>query len=214
MLRTLAILISLLPSIASAQFVQVQQNQRLMQEGCGSGTLICLYKNNPGWGQVLTCAHCVPHRNSRDILVTYLPLKKNPEFMTVQAKLIAFDAANDLALLDCQISDVPELSLADESPEIGTKVRIVGYGENKFAVRETEITGRIYAPMRGSRVVRIPDCLHCKDRGRQGDSGCPWISDDNKLVGVHSMSSGDDKTGIAIPVERVRKFLKEKGGWK
>jgi S1-C subfamily serine protease len=134
--------------------------------------------------------------------------------LAIRGRVIATDAAHDLALI--QLEHLPAgmdaLPLAETSPRIGEALHLIGnsgaggqtmwrYGPGKVrSVFDRTWTAEGMAFQ--SRVIenQIP--------GNAGDSGGPVINDRGELVGIHhGETRGQNGLAYAIDVREIRRFL-------
>jgi len=163
----------------------------------GSGTAFVVTPN----GVLVTCAHVV--RGATQIRVHFG--KKN-----YRAKVTAYDASCDLALLKIEAAELPCVPLArSETVELGQDVRVVGYPL-------TDMLGESVKISRGT-IAGIID----RDEGKlfqidanvnPGNSGGPLIDEKGNVVGIASaLLAGEsvDPVGFAVPADEALALLKQ-----
>lgn len=159
----------------------------------GSGTVIWMYPNRPGVGQVLTAAHWQSDDGPFEVLVA----RRNK----LPANVIAIDHERDLLLLEVDFGrKIKPVKIGTRTPPYGLDLILCGYGNGTYSEHKTYIKGK---DDRGRLLIEAAT--------QPGDSGAGLIWGD-KLVGVHQ--SGNKKDGLEIPIDVVREFLEEECGWK
>ncbi|WP_329118946.1 MarP family serine protease [Streptomyces sp. NBC_01353] len=124
------------------------------------------------------------------------------------AKVVLYDWARDIAVLDVPDLDAEPLQFTDADARSGDNAIVAGFPENgSYDVRSARVRGRINA--------KGPDIYH---RGevrrdvyslyatvRQGNSGGPLLTADGKVSGVIFARSLDDaNTGYALTADEIR----------
>lgn len=171
-------------------------NPSKRQGGEGSGFFI------NGEGEILTAHHVV--NDSKLLIITTLDKKNYP------ARLLAYDAASDIALLKIDAKNKTYLQLAEKLPRINEQILAIGNSGGDFLqprqgklLRLAVNSGRADFPQ-GALEMNAPLNL--------GDSGGPIIDQRGKAVGVVSYVR-QDQTGItrrsyAIPVFQGSQLVK------
>ncbi|MFE5485661.1 MarP family serine protease [Streptomyces sp. NPDC056527] len=124
------------------------------------------------------------------------------------AKVVLYDWARDIAVLDVPDLDAEPLQFTEADARSGDNAIVAGFPENgSYDVRSARVRGRINA--------KGPDIYH---RGevrrdvyslyatvRQGNSGGPLLTADGKVSGVIFARSLDDaNTGYALTVDEIQ----------
>lgn len=166
-----------------------------------------------GWiasptGAVITAAHVLWNRTGVVEVVSR-------EVGRVEAKIVAFDRGNDLALLRIAPGKKPYpfLKVADEKPEPLTEIYL--FGAPIFRHR-TLSCGRVAQPEPGfeyyadlSCSVR---CIHVDAFSAKGFSGGCWVDARGRVVGNQSgmMTLGSAPQGLAfmVPPDAILRLLK------
>ncbi len=164
----------------------------------GSGVIV-----DPA-GLVLTNYHVV--RRATDIHVQLF------EGRDWQAKLIAHDAANDLALLqllgDSELQDIKAVKFAAPGDlYLGETVITVG---NPFGLEHSVSSGVLSARNRTLTEddIAFNDILQTDAAINPGNSGGPLINLDGELIGINIAIRRDaEGIGFAIPVKRIENVL-------
>ncbi|MEU9863018.1 MarP family serine protease [Streptomyces sp. NPDC047971] len=127
------------------------------------------------------------------------------------AKVVLYDWARDIAVLDVPDLDAEPLQFTDVDARSGDNAIVAGFPENgAYDVRSARVRGRINA--------KGPDIYH---RGevrrdvyslyatvRQGNSGGPLLTADGKVSGVIFARSLDDvNTGYALTVDEIQEDI-------
>jgi serine protease Do len=165
-------------------------------------------------GYAVTNGHVVENAESTEILTD--------DQRTYAAKVVGTDPVSDLALLKVDgRNDFPFVTLADETPRIGSWVLAFG---NPFGLGGTVTAGIVSARERNLSIGGYQDLIQIDAPINKGDSGGPSFDLNGKVIGVNTMiispSGGSIGIAFAIPAETVKTVvpqLKEKGvvthGW-
>ena len=169
------------------------------QRGLGSGVII------QGDGRIVTNAHVVEGADKVRVALT-----DGREF---DAKVVGFDKATDLAVLDVEASGLPTLPFGDsERPRVGDIVLAVG---NPLGVGQTVTMGILSAKGRatGAGDGSYEDFLQTDAPINQGNSGGALVSAEGELIGINSQilspSGGNIGIGFAIPAAMARHVVSE-----
>lgn len=163
--------------------------------GAGAGTI---------WhpeGLIISNAH-VTGKRRKSLEVTL------PDQRVLPARLLARDERSDLAALVVEASNLPAMELGNSKTlNPGDIVLAVGHpwGVLGAATMGVVIAVGIPPEMVASGRELIQVSLHL----RPGHSGGPLVDVYGRLVGVNTMMAGPD-VGMAVPVNEVKAFLKEK----
>lgn len=153
-------------------------------------------------GLVVTNAHVV--RSRRGLRVTL------PDSRELQARVVAFDAKNDLAALAVDANGLPTIEPGDSrSLRAGEWVMALGHpwgiaGAVTAGVVIGEGAPLPEMPENGKEWIAVS--LHM----RPGHSGGPLVNVQGRLVGINTMITGPD-VGMAVPVHVVQAFLRQAG---
>jgi S1-C subfamily serine protease len=155
--------------------------------------------------RILTNAHVVLHASQ-----VFVQTRKGGDQLS--AKVTAIGPGIDLAVVELlepeQLKDLPALPLAEELPELKSRVSVYGYptGGDDLSITDgivsrIEFTNYNY----GAAGVRI----QVDAALNPGNSGGPAI-DDGKIVGlVFSKIAEAENIGYLIPSEEIRSFLSD-----
>ncbi len=152
-------------------------------------------------GLIVTNAHIISHRQAKVTLA---------DGRALNARLLARDSDRDLAALAIDAEELPTIVLGDSrSLESGQFVIALGHpwGVNGVAtagiVMGTDVEHMKISYAQNLVAINLPL--------RPGNSGGPLVDVEGRLVGINTMMTGPD-TGLAIPVQVVKAFLKDKIG--
>ncbi|MBI2170950.1 MAG: trypsin-like peptidase domain-containing protein [Chloroflexi bacterium] len=177
---------------ASRSLVQVRSGRR----GAGAGTI---------WhadGLILTNAHVVG-RGDHEVEL--------PDGTRLPARVLAYDAARDLAALLVAASGLPTIPLGDSrSLQPGQFVMALGHPWGRRGAATAGVVigigdGLVETPFRGRDLIAVALPL------RPGNSGGPLLDVAGRLVGINAMVTGP-QVAFAVPVHVAVAFLKESLG--
>ncbi|MFW6069567.1 MAG: S1C family serine protease [bacterium] len=174
-------------STARPSLVQIQDGRR----GTGAGTVL------HADGLIVSNAHVV--RNSTLEVITW-------DGQRARGRLLARDRQRDLAAIAVDLSGLPALPLSDSHPRAGQWVVALGH---PWGVRGAATAGMIIAV--GQPAEPVPYAGPLLQVGlhlRPGHSGGPMLDARGRLVGINTMINGPH-VGLAIPLQTVKRFLKE-----
>ena len=164
----------------------------------GSGFLI------DAQGRILTNHHVI--KGGSEIQVTLLH-----DEASYDAELLAFDEANDLALIRIKADkEIPHLTLGDsENLKVGQKVLAIG---NPFGLEGTLTTGVISSL---GRTIRdndslLEDMIQTDAAINPGNSGGPLLDSSGHVIGVNTAiygPGGNIGIGFAMPISRAKPLL-------
>ena len=172
--------------------------------GGGSGFLI----SNDGY--ILTSSHVVADTEA-DYAVISEPKKK------YQAKIIARDPINDIAVLKINAENLPYLDLGDSDKiDLGEEVVAVGnaFGEFHDTVSAGIISGmsRAITAFGGlnSQTAQLRGLIQTDAAINPGNSGGPLVNMEGKVIGINTaVVMGAQNIGFAIPINYAKKDLEE-----
>jgi serine protease Do len=165
-------------------------------------------------GYAVTNSHVVENAESAQILAD--------DQKIYAAKVVGTDPVSDLALLKVDgRNDFPSVTLADETPRIGSWVLAFG---NPFGLGGTVTAGIVSARERNLGIDGYQGLIQIDAPINKGDSGGPSFDLDGRVIGVNTIifspSGGSIGIAFAIPAETVKTVipqLKDKGtvahGW-
>ncbi len=178
-----------------------QNSEPNVQEvGAGSGFLVS------SDGLILTNKHVVSDPNA-----SYTVLLNDQR--TLDAKVVAEDPVNDLAILKVDIKDAPFLELADSGQlQIGQKVIAIG---NSLGQYQNTVTTGVVSGI-GRRIVagssegaeELEGVLQTDAAINPGNSGGPLLNILGQVVGVNTaIDSQGQLVGFAIPSSDASRAL-------
>jgi len=208
-MRTLLILaIALIPAVAQAQVVQVQQrigcNLGRCKVGIGSGVAIGWEPTQAGCRKyyVLTVAHNagVQERHRFDPRLNY-GMSVATRSGLHQAKIEQCDGARFLMLLsfvETSGEKIPVLPIANRIAQAGESVTISGFSQSRqgqFSVRSLSLrsTG--------------PQCFTVTSPFEQGESGGPVCDQRGEIIGLCEGYNSETKIGFGPSAAAIRAFL-------
>lgn len=154
-------------------------------------------------GLILTAYHVVDHdvRGGHGVLLS--------DGRTLGARVIAYDAKQDLALLKVEgrYTDLPFAPLAKTQPKVGQRVIIVGHpakesGRAYWNTSAGKVLG--YVPMQGTRGDFAYDAWTY-----WGHSGSPVFNERGQVVGIHNSWDPSNAWRHGLSHQRVMSFLRE-----
>lgn len=172
--------------------------------GGGSGFIV-----SPD-GYILTSNHVVSDTKA-DYSVILEPKKK------YQAKVLARDPINDIAILKIKAKNLPFLNLGDSNKiELGQEVIAVGNALGEF--HDTLSFGIVSGLSRyitafgqmGAQPERLRGLIQTDAAINPGNSGGPLVDIEGKVIGINTaMVMGAQNIGFAIPINYAKKDLEE-----
>ncbi len=133
-----------------------------------------------------------------------------------KARVLARHPIDDLAILKIDVNNLTTLSLGDSSKlKLGQFVIAIGnaLGEFQNTVSFGVISGlnrTITASDETGRVERLEGLIQTDAAINFGNSGGPLLNLRGEVIGVNTaIASGAENIGFAIPIERVKRMLKE-----
>ncbi|MHC0431978.1 MarP family serine protease [Streptomyces sp. O3] len=127
-------------------------------------------------------------------------------------KVVLYDWARDIAVIDVPNLKAPPLKFADKSAVSGDNAIVAGFPENgPYDVRSARVRGRINpdGPDIYRRGTVRRDVYSLYATVRQGNSGGPLLTRDGEVYGVIFAKSLDDPdTGYALTVEEITEDIR------
>ncbi len=166
------------------------------REGFGAGVI---WKPD---GIIVTNAHVI-HRQSLRI-----GFRDGREF---DARLLAYDQANDIAALATDAANLDAIELGDSQLlQPGQLVLALGH---PWGVPRAVTAGVVIGA--GARLPESPranrEWVAVSLRLRPGNSGGPLVDARGRLLGINTMMTGPD-FGMAVPTHVVKRFMREAMG--
>ncbi|MFD3676046.1 MarP family serine protease [Streptomyces sp. NPDC058613] len=152
-------------------------------------------------GKVMTNAHVVGG-------VTEPTVQIGGEGKLYDGKVVLYDWARDIAVLDVPKLKAPPLEFTDKDAASGSDAIVAGFPENgAYDVRAARVRSRINAngPDIYHRGTVRRDVYSLYATVRQGNSGGPLLTPDGRVYGVVFAKSLDDpNTGYALTADEIR----------
>ncbi len=177
-----------------------QGETELQQVGAGTGFFV----SSDGW--VMTNKHVVT-----DETATYSVLTNDGK--SYEAKVMAQDPANDIALLKIEISGAPHLQFAESSSlQLGQHVIAIGnsLGQYQNTVTSGIVSGigRSIRAGGGGFSEQLDGVIQTDAAINQGNSGGPLLSLTGLVVGINTaVDQGGQSIGFAIPADDAKSAL-------
>ena len=155
-------------------------------------------------GYILTNAHVI--NNANDIRITLNDGRQ------AQAQLIGLDADTDLAVINIQLADLPEIPIGNSSKlRVGDIVLAIG---NPYNFGQTVTQGIVSATSRKRRGISYFDDFIQTDADiNLGNSGGALITATGELVGINtaiiSSSGGSEGIGLATPINQALDVMRQ-----
>lgn len=177
------------------------------EESTGSGFVV------DAEGRILTNYHVV--KGSAQLEVTLL--SEEADDPRYEAKVIAVDPPNDLALIQIQAENpLPYLTLGkSDNVRVGQKVLAIG---NPFGLEGTLTTGVVSSVGRSiqDRSGILRDLIQTDAAINPGNSGGPLLDSSGNVIGINTAiygPNGNIGIGFAMPISRAQPLLRfVKGG--
>ena len=173
----------------------------LQEVGGGTGFVI-----DSGKGYILTNKHVVGDEEAEYTVVT----NDGEQYTT---KVVASDPFNDIAVLQIEKTDLPEVKLGDSDQiEIGQTVIAIGnsLGEYRNTVTKGVISGinRKVVAGDGFSNELIEEAIQTDAAINPGNSGGPLINIAGQVVGVNTaINVSGQLIGFAIPINEAKKLI-------
>lgn len=186
-------------SITTSINVQSFFGQVIEQEGGGTGFIIT---ND---GLILTNKHVAESGSSLSVLTA--------DGKQYDAKTVALDPTNDLAILKIEASGLPVVDLGD-SNDLKIGQNVIAIGNALGQLQNTVTTGVISARERqitagdGSSSEQLSNLLQTDAAINQGNSGGPLVNLSGQVIGINTAVAGNAQNiGFAIPINQAKQAL-------
>ncbi|MDB4939999.1 MAG: hypothetical protein JWO40_424 [Candidatus Doudnabacteria bacterium] len=175
-------------------------NQQYQQTGAGSGFFISAD------GMILTNKHVVEDTEAKYTVLTQ-------DGKSYDAKVLAVDPVNDLALVKVDIKNAPTLSFADSSKiEIGQRVIAIGNSLGQYS--NTVTTGIVSGIGRNITAggaglsEQLEGVIQTDAAINPGNSGGPLLNISGQVIGVNTaIDQQGQLVGFAIPANDAKKTI-------
>lgn len=179
-----------------------QGNSNQKQEvGAGSGFII---SND---GMIVTNKHVVSDESASYTVMTNDEKKHD-------AKVLAIDPVNDVAILKIEATNLPVLEMGDSANlQIGQTVIAIGnsLGEFRNTVSKGVISGlkrNVNAESGFGQSEMLNQVIQTDAAINPGNSGGPLLDIQGKAIGVNvAMAQGAENIGFALPIDLVKKDI-------
>ena len=114
----------------------------------------------------------------------------------------------DIAIVETRSALPAAVTLAEQNPEVGDEVEIVGYPGGG---RLTTTSGRVVAYRPDPLNSNAGDVIITDAPAEPGSSGSPLYDSDGDVVGVVYAATSDGAHSLAVPVETLRDLLDDAG---
>lgn len=165
-------------------------------------------------GLILTNKHVVSYQN-----VDYTVFTNDEK--KYEARVLARDPVNDIAILKIKAKDLPVVELGDSDKlQIGQTVIAIGNALAEFrnTVSVGVISGLGRSITAGSlfgRTEQLERIIQTDAAVNQGNSGGPLVNLNGQVIGINvAMAMGAENIGFSIPINDAKKSIqdvKEKG---
>lgn len=168
----------------------------LEPDGVGTGTGFAIHPD----GVIMTCAHVVAGAKEVVVMIDEQP---------VPAKVVAYDGANDLAVLKVGKTFSNIIPLSRDLPDLGVDCRVIGFPladalGTKIKMSKGSVIGIDEAL--GDRRLMIDATVN------PGNSGGPVVGEKGELLGVAAAITTIEKTqsvSFCVPVDTVQELLRK-----
>lgn len=169
----------------------------------GGGTGFIISAN----GLIVTNKHVVYDEEAKYTVV----MEDGKQF---EAKVLARDPANDIAIIKIEVENLPVVELGDSSNlELGQTVIAIGnaLGEFSNSVSAGVVSGlkrAITASGQGIGSEQLTGIIQTDTAINSGNSGGPLLNIDGQVIGVNvAMAEGAQNIGFAIPINDVKRDI-------
>jgi len=185
---------------------QVQNGTEEQQIGAGSGFIVS------GDGYIITNKHVVEQEDAK-----YTVILKDSQHMDekIEAKVIARDPNNDIAILKIDKTGLSSLNLGDSgSLNVGQTTVAIGYALGQFdnTVSKGIISGlsrSISAGGMTSGAESLENLIQTDAAVNPGNSGGPLLDIQGNVIGVNVAMADAQSIGFAIPINEIKPAYEE-----
>jgi len=179
-------------------------NSQKQKQEVGGGTGFVVSSKD---GLILTNKHVASDETAEYTVVTNDGKKYD-------AKILAQDPFNDIAILKIEIKDLPEVQLGDsEKIQIGQTVIAIGnaLGEYRNTVTKGVISGvgrRVVAGDNTGSSEVLENVIQTDAAINLGNSGGPLINTHGEVIGINTaINSQGQMIGFAIPINQAKQVI-------
>lgn len=186
-------------SISTSRSVQDFFGQVSQEEGGGTGFIIT---ND---GLIVTNKHVAQAGDSLKVITS--------DGKSYDAKAVAVDPTNDLAILKIEATGLPVVELGDSNDlQIGQWAIAVGNAlgelQNTVTVGVISARERQLTAGSGSQTEQLNNLLQTDAAINPGNSGGPLVNLAGQVVGVNTAIAGDAQNiGFAIPINQAKQAI-------
>jgi len=133
-----------------------------------------------------------------------------------EAKVLARDPAQDLAILKIQSNEKFQVAVLGDSQELEVGQTVIAIGNvlgefrNSVSVGVIAGLGRKITASGGGLVETLEDVIQTDAAINKGNSGGPLLNLKGEVIGVNTaMAFGAENIGFAIPINKAKKDIKQ-----
>jgi len=186
--------------------IQEQNGTEQQQIGAGSGFIVS------DDGYIVTNKHVVSEEDA-----TYTVILKDAQHMDekIEARVVARDPNNDIAILKIEKTGLPYLNLGDsDSLSVGQTTVAIGYALGEFdnTVSKGIVSGlsrSITASDMQGEMEELENLIQTDAAVNSGNSGGPLLDIKGNVIGVNVAMADAENIGFAIPINYVKKVYEE-----
>lgn len=186
--------------------MQEQNGTQEQQIGAGSGFIVS------SDGYIITNKHVVSEEDA-----TYTVILKDAQHMDekIEARVVARDPNNDIAVLKIEKTDLSYLNLGDsDALDIGQTTIAIGYALGEFdnTVSKGIVSGllrSITASDLQGGTEELENLIQTDAAVNSGNSGGPLLDIKGNVIGVNVAMAQAENIGFAIPINYVKGVYEE-----
>lgn len=174
------------------------------ERACCGGTVV---KSTPEETLILTASHCIWNKDKTPMEYGYIQFDNDDKY---RVEVEAYNRNQDLALLRVTdgIEEKDVAPIAEDSPMVGDKIWVVGYGAGVEDIMSQGIVSKS-----NTKSIHAPEthCILIDASVYYGNSGGGVYNDDNELIGVVIQIGPQHPTqglwAYAVHPEEIKEFL-------
>ena len=158
-------------------------------------------------GMIMTNRHVVSSKKGSYKVLTH-------DGKSYEAKVVSLDPANDIAVIQIDVDNLPVVSFGDSSKlQVGQRVVAIGNAlgeyQNTVTAGVVSAVGRtISAYGRGGRSEKLEGVIQTDAAINEGNSGGPLVNLEGQVVGMNTaIDEGGQLISFAIPSNIVREAM-------